>query len=1109
MIEKSSEEKYRTLLENLPDGIYLVNSDFEFIYFNSAILQIFERSQEYLCSNYPHNWLNCIHPDDRQLVIDSFFSGNSLEANLEITYRIILPNGDFRYLRNVMTVIRGENGKIEGYQGIVSDFSNFKKAELDLKEREEIYHTIFDLATVGIVQCHLQTFIQVNNRFCEFIGYSKSELLGENFQKITHPDDYDALSNSLNQILAGKINTFSLEQRFIHKDGTIRWGNWTTTVLRDSQDNIKYGISMIQDITECKEAEQAAKKRERELQLITDALPVCISYMDINGRYRFVNQTYESWFGYKIEEILGKKVEDIIGESAYKISKNYVEESLTGKVVKYEALIPYENKGDCYVDATLIPDIDDESHVKGVYGLFTDITERVQNCQQIQYRLKLETALAQISQKLATNEKVNLNQILKIVGMTLEADYVYITEFRDDGKTGVNIFQWWRGNQTYQSNYNILKISPYQWWQKQLESNQNIIIPDIENLPESAKEEKYLLEFLGVCSAIAVPINDHSGKLWGQIALENKDQNYKNWCKDDAQLLGIVGETIYNYYSRIIALEKLRASQALYAGIFNNSTDNIFLLDVSSDKFTFSTINPSMEKTIHRSLAEVVGKRHEDLFPPEITSYCQEKYRACLAAQKTIDYEETFDLLTGKQIFHTILVPIKDSKDNIVQIQGNARNITKEKQALEEQFRLTKYQEILASLTMKIRESWEIPDILEMTVIELQKTLAVDRVLFFQINQSTGSGEVVNEAVVSGFPRMLGKIIDEKCYLPECQSKFLEDNLLICHDIYQSDLDPCYLEFLEQYQIRANFVIPIFLNLNSSESIPDDSLTENQINHLPWGLLCVQHCRDIRQWTDNEVNLLRQFGDRLSIALYQAELLKTQNAQQEELTRSNAELQQIAYIVSHDLQSPLNTISGFANLLQQRVGDQLLSQDKKYINYILASISQMQRQINDLLEYSQVGRNDPLLELTDFNEVLEVSQANLNLEIYENQAIINCEDNLPTIMADTSEMIQLFQNLIGNAIKYRSQATPIIKINSQLQDSQHWLFSFRDNGIGLDMKHCHRIFQMFQRLHTQDEYPGSGIGLAICQKIVQRHGGRIWVDSQLQQGSTFYFTIPS
>ena len=226
-----------------------------------------------------------------------------------------------------------------------------------------------------------------------------------------------------------------------------------------------------------------------------------------------------------------------------------------------------------------------------------------------------------------------------------------------------------------------------------------------------------------------------------------------------------------------------------------------------------------------------------------------------------------------------------------------------------------------------------------------------------------------------------------------------------------------------------------------------------------------------------------------------------------ELERSNAELQQFAYVASHDLQEPLRMVANFTQLLADRYGNKLDQDAKDFIGYAVEGPTRMRTLIEDLLALSRVGTHGRHFAPVRFGEAASDAVANLELAIRESGALVSL-DELPVATADSSQMVQLLQNLIGNGIKFRNKVPPLVHI-SAARTGNEWTFSVRDNGIGFDPQYAERIFAVFQRLHTRNEYPGTGIGLAICRKIVQRHHGRIWAESNQGSGSTFYFTIPA
>jgi len=235
-------------------------------------------------------------------------------------------------------------------------------------------------------------------------------------------------------------------------------------------------------------------------------------------------------------------------------------------------------------------------------------------------------------------------------------------------------------------------------------------------------------------------------------------------------------------------------------------------------------------------------------------------------------------------------------------------------------------------------------------------------------------------------------------------------------------------------------------------------------------------------------------------------LVKAQSRYATMLRRSNEELQQFAYVASHDLQEPLRMVTSYLQIIESRYAPQLDNDAHEFIGFALDGATRMKALITDLLAYSRVEGGEKVFEEFDAQIALNKALANLSLVVEDSKAIITA-DVMPHIKADVVQISQLFQNLIGNAIKFQKEIVPQIHVGV-MSKKDEWQFSVRDNGIGIRQQYLERIFVIFQRLHGKDEYPGTGIGLAICKKVVERHGGRIWVESTVGEGTTFYFTIP-
>jgi|GEM_PF-2029311 len=292
---------------------------------------------------------------------------------------------------------------------------------------------------------------------------------------------------------------------------------------------------------------------------------------------------------------------------------------------------------------------------------------------------------------------------------------------------------------------------------------------------------------------------------------------------------------------------------------------------------------------------------------------------------------------------------------------------------------------------------------------------------------------------------------------------------------------------LEAQNIKSILLVPILLE------------------HKFWGFIGFDDCYDERVWGPGETSVLQiaanNIGSALARKLWENKLQKSVA----DLHRSNQDLEQFAYVASHDLQEPLRMVSSYVELLAKRYQGQLDERADRYIKFASDGATQMLQLINDLLTYSRAGLGDNR-SVVSMEQVFDDVLVNLKEQVNNSGASVT-SDTLPMVLGDHIQLVQLLQNLIGNAIKFRGSDAPRIHISAERMGNE-WVFGVRDNGIGIDSKYAEKVFVIFQRLHTNTEYPGTGIGLAVCKKIVERLGGRIWISSQQEQGVTVFFTIP-
>ncbi len=434
-------------------------------------------------------------------------------------------------------------------------------------------------------------------------------------------------------------------------------------------------------------------------------------------------------------------------------------------------------------------------------------------------------------------------------------------------------------------------------------------------------------------------------------------------------------------------------------------------------------------------------------------------------------------------------------------LRQRVRRLLESSWAIEELQRQNIRSQLFADVTLKIRQSLQLDEILQSTVAEVQKLLQADRVLIYRLLKPNGFGKVITEAVVPGWLSIINQEITDDCFGPEYLRNYHQGRIYAIADVENSGVHPCLVEFLKQFGVKAKLVVPIILK----EEL--------------WGLLIAHQCTSPRQWDSFEIELLRHLADQVGIAVAQAQLLEEETRRRQELVRSNAELQQFAYIASHDLQEPLRKIRVFGDRLKEKCGEELTDQGRDYIERMQNAAERMQALINDLLILSRLTIKAQRFVPVDLAQVAREVLSDLELRIQQTKARVFVGD-LPTIDAEPVQMRQLLQNLISNALKFHQlEQSLVVKLYSHFLTDQERLLEgsaaaelcqiiVEDNGIGFDEKYLDRIFNVFQRLHGYSQYEGTGMGLAICRKIAELHGGSITAESTPGQGAKFIVTLP-
>ncbi|MBC7862277.1 MAG: PAS domain S-box protein, partial [Bacteroidia bacterium] len=491
--------------------------------------------------------------------------------------------------------------------------------------------------------------------------------------------------------------------------------------------------------------------------------------------------------------------------------------------------------------------------------------------------------------------------------------------------------------------------------------------------------------------------------------------------------------------------------------ILENIPNMVFVKD--ADELRFVRFNKAGEKLLGYSRNDLIGKNDYDFFPKEQADFFTVKDREALDRNNVTDIaEEKIKTSTGELWLHTKKIPVANESGKVVYLLGISEDITEQKKAREELLELN------TQLGQKVAERTN-----EVNASE-KKFRALIENSADAISMVSENAELLYLSL--SFERLFGYTLDDL-----------------------KDKHPSWMIHPED----AEKVQDVFMNAMKNPGIPQYSI--HRLRHKTKEWVYVEGTMSNMLNNKNVKAIVSNFHD-ITERKNSEEKIKKYTV---ELERSNKELEQFAYIASHDLQEPLRMVGSYMQLLQKRYKDKLDEDANEFIYYAVDGAMRMKQLINDLLNYSRTNKEGELSNVI-FTDVLNDVIQNLKTSIEENNVIINFA-NMPVIYCDRTQMIQLFQNLISNSIKFKKDdVDPIININAE-KVGPNWLFSLEDNGIGIEAQYSDKIFIIFKQLHDKSKYKGTGIGLAIAKKIVERHEGKIWFESTPGNGTTFYFTI--
>ncbi len=902
-------------------------------------------------------------------------------------------------------------------------------------------------------------------------------------------------------------------------------------MLRTLSDQIVRQLELRRKLTELEETQQKQKetpatcisteflKEDRFFNLSLDLL--CIAGLD--GYFKRLNPVWEKTLGYTNQELQGKPFLDFVHPEDQAASLAEVKKLKTGIPTLY-----FENRYRCqdgsykWLAWTSYPNLKEGL----IYCVARDMTA---NKQAEQERLQI----LQREQAARKNSEAARNQITKILESITDAFFALNREW---------CFTYLNSQSEPLLQRRTEELIGKNIWTEFPEAVGSIFYQEYHR----AVTEDISVEF----EAFYSPLNT-----WFFVH-----------AYPSAEGLSVYFENIND---RKQAQKALEQTTQLQRAILDSA--NYTIISTAADG-TILTFNAAAQRMLGYSAQEVVGKVTPLIIHDreEVRQRAQELTQElgiliepgfeCFVVKARLgepdEREWTYIRKDGSRCPVLLSVTaLRDVAGNITGFLGIGSDIEERKRAEEELQRQNRRSQLFAEITLKIRQSLQLEEILQTTVTEIQNILDCDRVLLYRV-WSNGTGRTVTEAVKPGWPAILDLPFPEEVFPLEYQELYRQGKVRAIADVEKAyaAVTPCMLKFLEPWCVKAKLIVPILLTGDRGKgdvekwgsravgqwrqerqgrefgeiwqqlSVPFLPSPHSSIPSPPsprlWGLLIAHHCASPRVWSSFEIELLTQLSEQIGLALAQSQLLERETRQRLELARSNAELQEFAYVASHDLQEPLRKIQTFGDRLKTKYGEVLSDQGRDYLERMQNAAERMQALIDDLLTLSRVTtRAQPFIPI-NLTQVVQEVLSDLEVRIQKTGGQIEVGE-LPVVEVDPMQIRQLLQNLLSNALKFhRDDQPPVIKIYSQLLPEQEQrptvginsvltcqLF-IEDNGIGFEEKYLDRIFNAFQRLHGRSEYEGTGMGLAICRKIVERHEGGITAKSLPGHGSTFIVTLP-
>jgi len=1083
---RESEEKYRRLIDTANEGIMMGGLDGRITFANKKISDMLGYSIDELVGKIGLDFM----PDDQREKVIAARTELTKKNSIQIEVCFIRKDGSRLWVIGSYAPITDHTGKHTGNLAMYTDITERKKVEEALATElaatshlqkigarfvsaGELGDVLGEIVDAAIAITHadmgnIQLLDQQSGclRIAAYRGFEEPFLNFWNTVAEGQGNCGTAMKNARRSIVEDIaqsdifVGTPSLKVQLdagvravqstplVGHSGTLVGmlsTHWRVPHRPDERDLHMLDLLVLEavDIIELSRGDEALRVSEEKYRRIVETSGEGIIIGATDGKMAFVNQKMADMLGYPKEEVVGKVGTDFMDQEQKTLVLKTRQELDKGEVTGREFKFRRKDGTALWTLCSVSPLFDDAGHHAGNLAMHTDITERK----------KTEEAL-RISEERYHN-----------LFSTMEEGFCIIEMIFD--------------NKGRPADYRFLEINAAFEKQTGMHEAEGKLMREL-----APSHEAYWFEMYGNVALTGEPAR-----------FVNEAKALNRWFEVYAYRIGRPEERhvaiVFNDISESKRTEAaLRESEERFRSSMDNMLEGCQILD---RQWRYVYINDAAERQNRRPRAELIGKRYMDMWPGIESRHVFEVIRRCLEEGKAETFENEFTFPDGNiGWFDLTIQPVPEgvfilSMDVTVRRRADAALLDAKTQKQAAWYSRTLIEVSLDPL-VTISAEGKITDVNEATVqatgVPRESLVGTDFSGYFTEPQKADLGyrRVFERGSVTDYPLTIrhknGSLMD----------------VLYNASVYKDEGGKVLGVFAAARDVTARKRIEEELAVHRKhlEDIVAARTAELQAAN-----------QDLRSSRRAALNLLKDAMEaRRAVELAEENLRRSA----EDLARSNKDLEQFAYVASHDLQEPLRAVGGFMGLLKNQYSDKLDDQAREYIDFSVDGAERMQSLIEGLLTFSRVGTRGGEFSSVNIKDALDGALANLRRLIEESRAVVT-SDTLPVVTVDRVQMTQLLQNLVANAVKFHGPLSPEIHVGAQRKEHA-WEIYVRDNGIGIDPQYFDRIFLIFQRLHTRTQYKGTGIGLAVCKKIAERHGGRIWVESVPGDGSTFYFTIP-